>query len=183
MKTNTCRIAANPALALGEEARGRMHTQCPKAYINESTGGVEACGCDCHVGEAIPTPTDAEALPVLAVPVSAPEPEPPNVDRPAPARAVPGGSSCECGCGRPTGGKFAPGHDAKLKSSLLKEAKLMRPNAWAELILRGWDHLVAEDKRPHRSVVAQGELIVLEKGHALVVARTEARRNGTLALY
>lgn len=49
------------------------------------------------------------------------------------------GNSCECGCGGTTGGgRFLPGHDAKLKSQLVKAALSGDSNATADLERRGW---------------------------------------------
>ena len=46
---------------------------------------------------------------------------------------------CECGCGKLTkGGRFLPGHDARLHSRLLKAAKDGNDEAKAELRKRGW---------------------------------------------
>lgn len=51
---------------------------------------------------------------------------------------------CECGCGAPVVRRFKPGHDAKLKSRLVQDA---RSNQWwirdfavAELVERDWAH-------------------------------------------
>lgn len=46
---------------------------------------------------------------------------------------------CQCGCEGPTkGGKFQPGHDAKLKGRLRKAAQDGDEEAHAELVDRGW---------------------------------------------
>jgi hypothetical protein len=51
---------------------------------------------------------------------------------------------CECGCGGTTrGGRFLPGHDAKLKSQLLAKSRTgrttrSRQSAQGELRKRGW---------------------------------------------
>lgn len=50
----------------------------------------------------------------------------------------PSSGVCEC-CGAPTkGGKFAPGHDARLKSKLRKKSKAGDKTAYKELVERGW---------------------------------------------
>ena len=54
---------------------------------------------------------------------------------------------CQCGCGEQTlGGKFRPGHDARLKGRLLREArgrdKRTAAKARAELKRRGWSHFL-----------------------------------------
>lgn len=51
---------------------------------------------------------------------------------------------CECGCGRPVRRRFLPGHDAKLRSRLLGEARLGLA-AVAELERLGWSHFLKED--------------------------------------
>lgn len=46
---------------------------------------------------------------------------------------------CECGCeGKTKGGKFVPGHDAKLASALKKLIEEFDPDAYAEMKRRGW---------------------------------------------
>ncbi len=45
---------------------------------------------------------------------------------------------CECGCGVMVKSKFAQGHDAKLKSSLLKDWDGGTAEAGDELVKRGW---------------------------------------------
>lgn len=45
---------------------------------------------------------------------------------------------CQCGCGRETQAKFAPGHDATLKSMLLGRLDGGDSAAAVELIERGW---------------------------------------------
>lgn len=50
----------------------------------------------------------------------------------------PSSGQCEC-CGAATkGGKFAPGHDARLKSKLRKASKDGDKAAYKELVERGW---------------------------------------------
>lgn len=58
---------------------------------------------------------------------------------------------CQCGCGgRTGGGKFLPGHDAKLKSRLFSEARgtdeAARDVALVALEQRGWLHLMGDKK-------------------------------------
>lgn len=67
----------------------------------------------------------------------------PKVEKPKPL--------CACGCGAETGGgKFRPGHDAKLKSALFGVARGEDEQAAAaaieELAERGWLHLMAAPK-------------------------------------
>lgn len=69
-------------------------------------------------------------------------PNPATQEDPKPARAKTG--ACQCGCGGATkGGRFLPGHDAKLKSALaitrLQSSDRARQQlAAAEEIARGW---------------------------------------------
>jgi hypothetical protein len=56
---------------------------------------------------------------------------------------------CECGCGVQTaGGRFVPGHDAKLKSRLFAAARNGEEQAVAELKKRNWYYLMAAKKEP-----------------------------------
>lgn len=56
----------------------------------------------------------------------------PRVPRPAVG-------SCEC-CGEPTrGGRFLPGHDARLAARLVARIKSGDPTAREEMVSRGWD--------------------------------------------
>lgn len=50
---------------------------------------------------------------------------------------------CQCGCGQVVERTFAPGHDAKRKSQLLKAARLGDAAAIAELQTRGWLHFLS----------------------------------------
>lgn len=50
--------------------------------------------------------------------------------------------TCECGCGATVSRRFKPGHDAKLKSMLLKEARSGNESAKRRLKALGWDHLL-----------------------------------------
>ncbi len=68
---------------------------------------------------------------------------------------------CECGCGEHTGGgRFRPGHDAKLKSRLIKIARAegedKNPDAceaaWNQLGDLGWSHMFNEE---HTRLTAQ----------------------------
>jgi hypothetical protein len=68
-------------------------------------------------------------------------PEVDEFDRPIvrpPRQPRPSAGVCEC-CGSPTkGGKFLPGHDARMKSRLRTAAKAGDGTAQAELNKRGW---------------------------------------------
>lgn len=61
---------------------------------------------------------------------------------------------CECGCGEHTrGGRFLPGHDAKLKSKLIKNARAEGEDkspdaceaAWNQLVELDWSHMFDEE--------------------------------------
>lgn len=54
----------------------------------------------------------------------------------------PTGRTCACGCGRPVRRRFLPGHDAKLKSRLVKEARSGSEAALQNLREHGWEHFV-----------------------------------------
>lgn len=61
-----------------------------------------------------------------------------------PLNTTPG--TCLCGCGEAVSRRFLPGHDAKLKSSLLAGTKTnqwwVRESAVRALGSMGWDHFV-----------------------------------------
>jgi hypothetical protein len=72
---------------------------------------------------------------------------------------------CVCGCGGTTkGGDFLPGHDARHKSNLFKEARAGNTDALAEIDRRNWMHLYDKSvakrdeptARPSRSREALG---------------------------
>lgn len=54
----------------------------------------------------------------------------------------PTGRKCRCGCGAPVARRFLPGHDAKLKSRLVKEARNGSEAARQELREEGWEHFI-----------------------------------------
>lgn len=54
----------------------------------------------------------------------------------------PTGRLCECNCGKPVKRRFLPGHDAKLKSRLVKEARAGSKAALQNLRENGWEHFV-----------------------------------------
>jgi hypothetical protein len=45
---------------------------------------------------------------------------------------------CECGCGQPVRNRFMPGHDARLKSRLVREARAGDIEAKLRLERLGW---------------------------------------------
>lgn len=130
-----------------------MHSRCPGAF-RRPDGVVEACDCGCHHSNPIDLVAAAKGrLPVLD---PSPEGQPAGGDsRPekgqkeaskTPSR--PGvGRRCEC-CGAGSRSRFLPGHDAKLKSKLFKQAKTGSDRAALELELRGWLRLVKYEQIP-----------------------------------
>lgn len=66
--------------------------------------------------------------------ISVREPRAPRVDKQAPT-----GRLCGCGCGHPVSRRFLPGHDAKLKSRLLREARAGSEEAKQSLRENGWE--------------------------------------------
>lgn len=155
MKTEDCELATSEHVALNRGTTELLHRNCPGAF-QDPKGEVHRCDCECH--GSTPTPSmHLVNLPVRTMPVSRPEPAPAHQDRPAPRTA--GGRVCECECGEPVSptARFRPGHDAKLKSRLLGEARrqcrcLMSGDAHLETCsadrarkqLRelGWDHFI-----------------------------------------
>jgi hypothetical protein len=86
----------------------------------------------------------------------------------------PGAGACEH-CGEPTkGGRFVPGHDAKLKGELLREGT---PGAEAERILRGWSH-EAPSSAAASKLVKQGDGFLRSR----VAARTGVTDKGNQGL-
>ena len=89
-----------------------------------------------HSNERLPGCTACERLP----PISAEEPVPAR-ENTTPPRPVEGGS-CWCGCGAPVKSRFKPGHDAKLKSRLVKLARDGDRSAKAQLEQLGWTKFI-----------------------------------------
>lgn len=52
------------------------------------------------------------------------------------------GRKCRCGCGSDVKRRFLPGHDAKLKSRLVEEARNGSDAARQELREEGWEHFI-----------------------------------------
>lgn len=69
-------------------------------------------------------------------------------------------SRCECGCGTPTGGKFAPGHDARLRGVLQRAFADGDDEAGRELIARGgaWEAKTRGNERARGLAVAEAEV-------------------------
>lgn len=53
-----------------------------------------------------------------------------------------GGQKCGCGCGASVQRRFLPGHDSKLKSRLLKEARAGSDIARQKLVEQGWERFI-----------------------------------------
>lgn len=67
-------------------------------------------------------------------------------------------TTCLCGCGRPTGGEFAPGHDARYKSQLLARY-LDQDDSEALVILtkRKWTKFIEPARRQRLIRAARSE--------------------------
>lgn len=89
-----------------------------------------------HRGDRVEGCRACEGLPPLPVASSAEAPTP-ATKTPRRAKKVRGGICEHCGC--PTaGGRFAPGHDAKLKRDLVAQVEKGDVEAYAELFWRHW---------------------------------------------
>lgn len=133
MNTPACDAATRVDIALGAPAKEAMHKRCPGAYRTPQ-GELKACGCECHGAVDLDSLKDT-ALPVLdGERVIAPGGD--HHPRKRPKKAPKG--TCECGCGAPVRARFLPGHDAKLKSALLKAARAGDQKARDDLYSRGW---------------------------------------------
>jgi len=74
---------------------------------------------------------------------------------------------CECGCGDVTkGGRFLPGHDAKLKKSLIESALEGSKRAATKLEKLGWTKFLA----------AKQEGLAKGKGNATAARKPEGKR-------
>lgn len=52
------------------------------------------------------------------------------------------GRLCQCGCGQPVARRFKPGHDARLKSRLVKDARSGSEAARKQLEEFGWEKFI-----------------------------------------
>lgn len=174
-----CHTATHPAVTITPEGVDKFHALCPGMCI-EVPSRVVTCECECHAAGHQYDPTEAIAREVVlppAVTVLVGEPGGAEKDhregRVGP-RAAPSGR-CEH-CGAPTGGRFAPGHDAKLKSDLWKGAAAGSYKDYAELVLRGWVEKTKSDRLEVR-VVVEGENFAQQHGYPLVERRNRARQD------
>lgn len=150
MRTHDCHAATNPKVAIREEVRGALHARCPGAYLTPE-GAVKRCDCSCHgpsgIGAEALEATKHVTLDVLTPHDREAEPNPIRPKKgPKEASKTPQ-RRCEH-CGAPCRGRFAVGHDAKLKSELTRAAREAgadgpATDAWVELLLRDWARLVA----------------------------------------
>lgn len=90
-----------------------------------------------HSNERLPGCTACEGLP----PISKEEPVPARVN-PVQRRPPEGMRNCGCGCGAVVRNRFLPGHDAKLKSRLVKEARSGSEIAKQQLEEHGWSKFI-----------------------------------------
>ena len=173
IRSRPCHLASNVHVAIGDNLRAQFHEECPGACISDSK--TVPCECDCHgevtVEQAIEKASERGVPLPGSVAVSAPVAAPADKDRPA-RRTAPTGR-CEH-CGAPTGGRFAPGHDAKLKSQLWREAKNGNYKSYAELHLRRWT-TAPQDKHIPFETFALGVSFAEEHGYELVERRNAAR--------
>jgi hypothetical protein len=170
-----CHTADHPAVAITKATQDGFHRMCPGLCI-ESVGKVEKCECECH-GEIEYDPAEAlhaEVLLPRAVSVSPGGGLARHKDS-VRTRSAPTGR-CEH-CGVPTGGRFAPGHDAKLKSTLVAGARQGNFKDVAELVLRGWPIPEGIDV----SVESRGEAFAQQYGYDLVDRRNAARQGDTVS--
>lgn len=172
MITPDCELAGRVDVALGEAARERLHRRCPGAYRTPA-GGAHECGCACHRESVDLAAATKGRLPIV---------DPPPADRPETvdkgrkrAAGTPPRGRCEC-CGEPCRARFLPGHDAKLKSRLTRDAAAGDVEASAELWVRGWMRLV--HGRIPREVVDDGSELANHAGDSFLPLRVERRTSG-----
>lgn len=149
MRTHDCHAATNPRVAIREELQGALHARCPGAYLTPE-GAVKRCDCSCHGPSGISAgaleATKHVTLDVLTPHDREAEPDPIRPKEGSKEASRTPQRRCEH-CGAPCRGRFAVGHDAKLKSELARAARSGRPSgvavdAWVELLLRDWARLV-----------------------------------------
>jgi hypothetical protein len=82
---------------------------------------------------------------------------------------------CLCGCTETTkGGQFLPGHDARYKSHLIREALADNPDALAELERRGWLRFLEKTRTTRELATASPSE---RKAHRSQIARPERFRD------
>lgn len=152
MKTHSCAAATDSRIVLvGAETQKALHEKCPGFYRQAPTMVIEHCTCSCHAGLPPGEHIIPADLPIMEA-ISTEAPEASAQDRKKPRKRSTG--TCEH-CGGPTGGRFMPGHDAKLKSELLGGARRHeRSDDWLELLIRDWAR-IPDSVKPDRSVIDQ----------------------------
>lgn len=122
---------------------GGSHDRCDWLYWSRHEQGWRACRCDCH-----PTGHHANgtARDVIAATVTRQEQEmAAKTESKAKPKATPKAKAprdCQCGCGGQTkGGRFLPGHDAKLKSALQTEYRGATTKAQRDKVAKRFDEL------------------------------------------
>lgn len=181
MKSQWCAVADRDEIGMAEPLREQLRAMCP-GLLQSVDGPVIECDGGAHAGVTRKAREAAAkkkgALP-LAVPEApnAPE-ETPQVSKKAGKRPPAGEKRGRCEhCGAPTGGRFAVGHDAKLKSELTSLGHGGDADAWAEMLVRDWARLVDRHKWPKPPVVAAAEKLAFDEGQFLVARRNKARQN------
>ncbi len=110
---------------LGGEARRRALAERLQAQIKQA---VAESGIDEAIGHDVAAD--------LGRPRTTRKPRTPRAPRPTEGQ-------CICGCeGKTRGGRFVPGHDAKLKSVLRKQILAGDESARARMIELGWEKYV-----------------------------------------
>ena len=72
---------------------------------------------------------------------------------------IPKASPCECGCGATTkGGRFLPGHDAKLKKALVDAALTGSKRATAKLEKLGWTKFLDAKREKQQTAGKKGSV-------------------------
>ena len=122
------------------------HARCPLVWHSRHEGGYRSCKCECHdpgddeIRSAIEAERGQEERSMAAAQK--------KTSKKATTKAPAERPDCLCGCGEKTGGgRFRPGHDAKLKSQLqhrYREAttKRDRDKIQREFESLGWGHFV-----------------------------------------
>lgn len=170
VRSQPCHLAGHTGIAMTLEGVAALHNGCPGLCV-ENGGKVVRCGCGCHEDQAY----DKDAI--LASEVALPRAVAILADgreRPAQNKSAPRGTGACEHCGAQTGGRFAPGHDAKLKSILQTGAQEGNHKDWAELVLRGWVTGYMQEK-VDVTIQAKGEQLAEDVGMKLVELRSQKR--------
>jgi hypothetical protein len=174
-----CALASNQGIAMTLDGRNKLHDGCTGLCVLDLK--TETCECPCHegasrlkraaLGAKSETPLPAGVTVSGGDPVAAAQ----DTTR---TRAAANGR-CEH-CGAATGGRFAPGHDAKLKAQLWKEALEGSYKSYAEMYIRGW-HNGKDLTRLSFETETRGVDLANERGWAFVEGRNRVRqdRGGT----